>query len=126
MTAVTFWQSGGRIGTEEKVKIMIRHLVLIKVKEQASQEEINGVFDILGELKNRIPGILRFNAGANNSPEGLAKGYTHVFIMDFSDSAARDAYLPHPEHKAVQGPLMEILADEEDTVLVFDFEVSER
>ncbi|MDC7227744.1 MAG: Dabb family protein [Spirochaetales bacterium] len=43
-------------------------------------------------------------------------------MMDFSDSAARDAYLPHPEHQAVQPPLMDILADDEDKILVIDFE----
>ena len=102
---------------------MIRHIVLIKVKKETPQEKIDDVFDILGALKDRIPGILDFSAGVNNSPEGIARGYTHVFMMDFVDSAARDAYLPHPEHKAIQPPLMDILAEDEYKVLVIDFEV---
>ena len=49
----------------------------------------------------------------NNSPEGKDLGFTHVHLMTFESAAARDAYLPHPEHArfgqllgrlGVQGP----------------------
>ena len=101
---------------------MIRHIVLIKVADGVPKEDIDLVFDILGNLKKLIPGIISFDAGENCSVEGLARGYTHVFMMDFVDSNARDVYLPHPEHQAVQEPLFKILADDEDNVLVMDFE----
>ena len=101
---------------------MLRHIVLIKVAEGVTPAEVDGVFEILAALKTKIPGIISFDAGINCSTESLNKGYTHVFMMDFTDVAARDAYLPHPEHQAIQSPLMEILADDEDKVLVMDFE----
>ena len=34
----------------------------------------------------------------NNSPEGKNLGFTHVYMLTFEDAAARDAYLPHPDH----------------------------
>jgi NAD(P)-dependent dehydrogenase (short-subunit alcohol dehydrogenase family) len=37
--------------------------------------------------------------GVNNSPENLHKGFTHVYLITFENADARDAYLPHPEHK---------------------------
>ena len=101
---------------------MIRHIVLIKVADRVSQDEIDAVFRLLGDLKNKISGIISFYSGANCSTEGLSRDYTHLFMMDFSDSAARDAYLPHPEHQAVQDPIFKILDDVEDNVLVMDFE----
>jgi hypothetical protein len=36
----------------------------------------------------------------NNSPEKLNQGFTHVYQVTFTSAAARDAYLPHPAHKA--------------------------
>ena len=33
-----------------------------------------------------------------NDPENKNLGFTHVYQMTFTDAAARDTYLPHPEH----------------------------
>ncbi len=44
---------------------------------------------------------------------------THGFIMTFSDVAARDAYVVHPEHERFKAMLMPMV----ENVLVFDFEV---
>ena len=46
-----------------------------------------------------------------------AKGFTHCFLVTFNSAADRDAYLPHPAHKAFAGSLGPILAD----VFVVDF-----
>ena len=50
-------------------------------------------------LNGKIPGIVSFEYGVNDSPENLNKGFTHVYLLTFDDTGARDAYLPHPEHK---------------------------
>ena len=55
----------------------------------------------------------------SNSPEGLAKGFTHCFNLSFADEAARAAYLPHPDHLAFVAQLKPAL----DDVLVFDYTV---
>jgi hypothetical protein len=39
--------------------------------------------------------------------------------MTFSDSAARDQYLPHPEHQRV----LELAKPHLESLVVFDFEV---
>ena len=54
--------------------------------------ESSKVLDELMELSENVPGIEDYVAGLNNSPEGLNKGYTHGFVMTFTDAAARDAY----------------------------------
>jgi hypothetical protein len=40
-------------------------------------------------------------AGPDVSPENLADGFTHAAVAVFESAAARDAYLPAPEHLAV-------------------------
>ena len=72
-------------------------------------------------LKNKIPGILSFEYGVNNSPENLNKGFTHVYLLTFENAAARDTYLPHPEHKKF-GELLTRL-DVLEEPFVVDFQV---
>ena len=102
---------------------MIRHIVLMKCKPEASKEEIEQVLAALAALRERIPGIVAFEAGENNSPEGIARGYTHAFTMDFVDGQARDAYLPHPEHEKVKVLIRRILDGSPESVLVVDFSI---
>ena len=60
-----------------------------------------------------------FEYGLNNSPENLNKGFTHVYLLTFENAGARDAYLPHPEHKKF-GELLGKL-DVLDEAFVVDF-----
>jgi hypothetical protein len=41
--------------------------------------------------------------------------------MGFRDKAARDAYLPHPEHERVRGMIANVLEGGLDAVLEFDY-----
>ena len=102
---------------------MIRHIVLMKCKPEASKGEIDNVFAALAALKDTIPGILAFEGGENNSPEGINRGYTHGFTMDFADEQTRETYLPHPEHEKVKTKIRKILDRSPDNVLVIDFPI---
>jgi hypothetical protein len=97
----------------------VKHIALIKFKEGTSEEQIGQLFDELLDITETIPGIEDYVSGTNTSPEGLNQGYTHGLIMTFTDAAARDAYLPHPEHERVKSLLMAHV----DSLIVFDFEV---
>ncbi len=88
----------------------VRHVVMFKYKPGTTEEQIRAVTDAFRELKNRIPGIVSFEYGSNNSPEGLSRGFTHVYVVTFEDANARDTYLPHPAHQQfgeVVGPRLE-------------------
>jgi len=78
----------------------VRHVVVFRFKPDASAEKIQQVTAAITALKDQIPGILALEHGVNNSPEKLNQGFTHVFQLTFTNAAARDAYLPHPAHKA--------------------------
>jgi len=78
----------------------VRHVVVFKYKEGATDAQIKEITDAFRALKDKIPGIIGFEHGVNNSPEGLNQGFTHVYLMTFENEEARDVYLPHPEHDA--------------------------
>ncbi len=97
----------------------IKHIALFKFKADTSSEQIEEVFQQIMDLSETIPGIEDYVSGPNNSPENLNDGFTHGFVMTFTDAAARDAYLPHPDHEQIKAS---ILARAERFV-VFDFEL---
>ena len=97
----------------------IKHIALMKFKEGTSEEQIEKLFEEILDMTELIPGIEDYVAGPNNSPEGLNQGFTHGFVMTFTDAAARDAYLPHPEHERVKAMVLPQI----ESVAVFDFEV---
>jgi Stress responsive A/B Barrel Domain len=100
-------------------KQQVRHIVVFKYKAGTTPEQIRQVTDAFRELRKKIPGITGFEDGVNNSPEKKNLGFTHVYMMTFADVKARDAYLPHPEHKKF-GQLLGQLGVVED-VFVVDF-----
>lgn len=97
----------------------VKHIGLIKFKEGTSGEQIDQTFDQLLDLTETIDGIEDYVAGPNCSNEGLSLGHTHGFIMTFTDAAARDAYLSHPEHQRVKDTVLPLV----ESVVVFDFEI---
>ena len=106
------------IALSEK-KEPVRHVVVFKYKQGATEDQIRQVTDAFRALKSKIPGIVSFERGVNNSPEGKNLGFSHVYLLGFEDVKARDAYLPHPEHKEF-GKLLGRLGILED-VFVVDF-----
>ncbi len=97
----------------------VRHVVIFKYKKTAAEEQVRRVTDAFRALKDKIPGIVSFEQGANISPEKKDQGFSHVYLLTFEDVKSRDAYLPHPEHKKF-GELLGRLGVVED-VFVVDF-----
>jgi len=100
---------------------MITHMVLLRFRRDAPKQDVDRVFAELAGLKSRIPGLLSFSGGAYSSPEGMSKGFTHGFCMTFADAAARDVYLPHPEHERVKELVFALLDGGLDGVVAFDY-----
>jgi hypothetical protein len=77
----------------------VKHIVGFKFKPNVSDSQIQQLTDAFRQLKDKIPGIISFEHGINDSPEGLNLGFTHIYQLTFEDAKARDIYLPHPEHQ---------------------------
>ncbi len=90
---------------------LLRHVVLFKFKENTSKEDIAKVENAFAALPSKIPQIVGYEWGLNNSPEGLNKGFTHCFFLTFKSEKDRAIYLPHPDHKAFGAILTPHLED---------------
>lgn len=81
----------------------LRHVVMMRFKEDTTPAEIDEIVTRFAALKNQVPGIEAFECGENNSPEGKNDGLSHCFLLTFATAEARDAYLPHADHAAFAG-----------------------
>ena len=99
---------------------MIRHVVLCRFRKDA---DVEAIFAAITDLKQRIPGILAVTCGKDNSPEGLQKGFTHGFTVDFADAASRDAYLPHHDHQLVGKMVVAAVDGGLEGLAVVDWEI---
>jgi hypothetical protein len=96
---------------------ILYHVVSLKFKPETTPQQIAKADSTFAALKDKIPGVTSLTWGNNVSPEGRAQGFTQCFVLTFASDAARDGYLTHPEHDALVGVLIPILAD----VIVLDF-----
>lgn len=96
---------------------ILRHVVLFKFKENTSANELTKIEESFKALATKIPEILDFEWGLNNSPEGLDKGFTHCFLVTFKNEDGRSVYLPHPDHKA----FVDLASPYIEDVLVIDY-----
>jgi len=96
---------------------VLRHVVLFSFNETSSAEEISTIEKSFSALPSKIKEIDDYEWGLNNSPEGLNKGLTHCFLVTFKTEADRQAYLPHPDHKA----FVDLLGPHLKDVLVVDY-----
>ncbi len=96
---------------------LLRHVVIFKFKDSASREGIEAVENAFVALKDSIPFIRSLEWGTDVSPEGISDGFTHCFLVTFASEKDRDAYLPHPAHKAFGNVLQPVI----DKVMVIDY-----
>lgn len=92
------------------VKGRLRHVVVFKFKEGTKAEDIQAIEKAFAKLATQVDTVIDYEWGTNVSPEGLANGFTHCFLVTFADAKGRDVYLPHPAHKAfgkLLGPHLE-------------------
>ncbi len=101
----------------EGVQKQLRHVVMFKFKDSTSTADIQKVEAAFRKLPTQIKEIKSFEWGTNNSPEGLANGFTHCFFLTFASEADRAVYLPHPDHKAFGA----VLTPHLDKVMVIDY-----
>jgi lysophospholipase L1-like esterase len=105
------------VAMAKKGQKMLRHVVLVKFKKEVTPEQVAEVTTAFAELPKKIREIKAFEWGTDNSPEGLAQGYTHCFLVTFQDEAGRAAYLPHAEHQK----FVELVKPRLESVLVVDY-----
>jgi hypothetical protein len=79
----------------------ILHIVLIDWRQGMMAGELSKLRATARNMIHTIPGIVKIEEGRSVSPEGLEDGFDYGLVVTFTNAAARDAYLPHPDHQAV-------------------------
>jgi hypothetical protein len=95
----------------------VRHVVSFKFKATTTSDEIRRIESAFSALKSKIPQIQSLEWGTDVGPEGLSKGFTHMWILTFSDIPSLKTYIDHPDHVAFVNLLKPNLED----VFVLDF-----
>ena len=96
---------------------MIRHILLVRFKPDASSQAISAVQAAFQSMPLKVEGIVDVEWGTNNSPENKNQGFTHCVLMTFSGEEERNNYLPHPEHNALKEIFIPVL----DDIIVLDY-----
>jgi hypothetical protein len=99
---------------------MIRHIVLVRFRDDVSEDTITAIFDDLHGIEGTIPGLGAVHSGRSESPEQIERGYMHGFTADFAGWDALAAYQDHPDHKRVGAALVDHAEGGLDGILVFD------
>jgi hypothetical protein len=105
------------MAVESNAGSVLRHVVLFALKPTSSDADAEELAQAFAKLPSEIDEIIDFEWGQDVSVEGKAQGFTHCFFVTFRDEAGRDAYLPHPAHKAFG----EIVRKHVEKVLVLDY-----
>jgi hypothetical protein len=103
--------------TKQMTGKLLRHVVLLKFKDESSTADIKKVENAFRQLPSKIKAVKGFEWGTNNSPENINQGFTHCFFVTFATEKDREEYLPHAAHKA----FVEVLTPHLDKVLVVDY-----
>jgi Stress responsive A/B Barrel Domain len=94
----------------------IVHIVLVQWSQDTRDEHIAAVRRMAFGLPEIIDGLIEVVEGFSVSEEGLEGGFDWAMVLRFRDAAARDAYLPHPDHQLLAHELTAHAA----RVVVFD------
>lgn len=118
MQAPTEETSSTTMETTKQKEKLLRHVVIFKFKDEASDEDVNQLNDAFNALAETIPVIKDFEWGINDSPENFHQGFTHCYLLTFESEEDRDSvYTPHPQHQAFVASLQPHL----EKVFVVDY-----
>lgn len=109
LLGASLWAQGPTAspGTEK----VLRHMVVLKFKPATTPAQVEEVVKAFGDLEKQIPLIKGYEAGINNSPEKLDKGFTHCFLVTFHSEKDRDEYLKHTVHQAFVSKLLPVMEE---------------
>ncbi|MGJ8655923.1 MAG: Dabb family protein [Akkermansiaceae bacterium] len=95
----------------------LRHVVLFKFKDTATDEEVAAIEKAFSALPSKIETITDYEWGPNVSEANKNDGFTHCFIVTFKDQKGLDVYSPHPAHQE----FIELFKPSLEKALVFDY-----
>jgi hypothetical protein len=102
---------------------MYKHIILFKFQASVSTAEALELLHQLGDLKDKIPGIIKYSYGINDGDNAHNSGFEYAFVMEFSSKKDRDAYQINDHHQTF---INERLNSAISEAIVFDMVVAEE
>lgn len=96
--------------------MIVEHMVWLKFRDDLPPERIERTMNLLRELTDHVPGIVRLYAGKNFTDR--ARGFTHGLLVTLESREALETYRTHPEHVKV----VQILKEDTSDIMAMDFE----
>ena len=87
---------------------MLKHIVLIKFKKDAPEEDIQDLENLLEELPNKILEIHSFEFGRDIIHSD--RSYDFAFVSLFANIESLQRYQVHPEHQTLLKKMQSISA----------------
>ena len=104
---------------------MIRHCVMLRLRDKADRRELTAIIKGLADLVERLDGCSGFYAGPNLDFEDKSGDYPYGFTLDARDEAALAAYAVDPDHVALGARLVDLCEGGAEGIVVFDLEAPE-
>ena len=102
---------------------MIRHIVMLNLREDARHDDLMDVMTGLGELSQSLSGFASFEHGPNRDFETKSDCYPYGFMCTFDNEAALKAYAANESHKALGARLVAMCEGGGDGIFVVDLEI---
>ncbi|KAK8608595.1 hypothetical protein V6N13_024014 [Hibiscus sabdariffa] len=118
----------------EEVKGVVKHIVMVKFKDETTPEKIEQLIKGYANLVNLIPPMKAFHwfyayplsltlfflfksGGKDVSAENLHQGFTHVFESTFESTQGVAEYVAHPAHV----DFANLFLPYSDKIIIFDY-----
>ncbi|XP_010671523.1 stress-response A/B barrel domain-containing protein HS1 [Beta vulgaris subsp. vulgaris] len=100
-----------------EAKLVVKHVLLAKFKDDVSLEKIEELIQGYANLVNYIEPMKAFQWGKDVSIENLHQGFTHIFESTFASTEGIAEYISHPKHVEFAN----LFLDHLDKVLIIDY-----
>ena len=99
---------------------MLKHTVLIKVRDDVPRHEVDTIFSYVHDLKNTLPGIMAFTYGESAKLVAGDGQFSHGYSLVFIDEDYFQDFLEHPKFQESQDRINGLLAHP-DAMVMFNY-----
>jgi antibiotic biosynthesis monooxygenase (ABM) superfamily enzyme len=84
------------VAPHSKLQVMIRHVVLVTMKPETDERELEAIVEAAKKLPTEIPSLREIEVGLGTNPGNATFG----IVALFDDMDGFQEYMKHPAHKS--------------------------